>query len=254
MPAAGMALAAALAASTGPDLVGVLVAARVVDLTARFEGALVEVTAGLGATVEAGAVVARLASPEVEEDAASARAALVAAEAEAAHAGDRHARLEALGGLVSGQEVADARLQRQLAAARARAARARLADLAERAAGALLVAPFRGIVARRYLEAGARVSAGAAIVRLLDAAEVRVRFALDEESARGLAAGAAFEVLAVPGTPWSPPGGRLGGSITGIAPDRDPVVGLKLVEGRLEADPAALPIGLEVRVRLGGGE
>jgi RND family efflux transporter MFP subunit len=97
-------------------------------------------------------------------------------------------------GHASDQEHDDARLARDAATARlavaeaeARAANADLAFARERLADARIVAPFDGVVARRLADEGARVTAGAPVLELVETSTPEVRVALPRAEARRLA-------------------------------------------------------------------
>jgi RND family efflux transporter MFP subunit len=256
-----LAALAALAAGGERGHVGVIVSGRVVDVTPRIEGRLESVAVRLGDAVDEGQLLARLEARSARAEHAMVRAALAAAEAEARRAGvearaagEREQRLEAAAGIVSREDLDDARLRAEMAAAaleaalaRVAEARARAAQLTELAGTVEVRAAFAGIVARRYLEAGSRVDPATPIVRLLDPRQVWVRFAVSEAAARRLEPGSPIDVVPAGRAADEPSWQRVGGTVERIAPEIDAAAQLVLVEARLE-DGGALPLGLEVRV------
>lgn len=118
----------------------------------------------IGDPVEAGAVLAVISSPEVDEAVREARAQLAKAQADEALARSNHDRARALveSGAVSRQMYDDRRANLEVAAASRAAASARLAAARERQSFLTIRAPFSGRIVARNVERGDRVTGDAA--------------------------------------------------------------------------------------------
>jgi membrane fusion protein (multidrug efflux system)/multidrug efflux system membrane fusion protein len=111
-----------------------------------------------------------------------------------------------------------------------------------------VIAPISGAVAACHHDVGVRVSAGEALVRLISAEDVWVRFAVPSAESDWLALGRLVRV----GT--SPPGGGCEAEIRRIAPEVDPATDMVFVEACLlvgRGREAGLRAGEIVRVRPG---
>jgi RND family efflux transporter MFP subunit len=246
------------AATTGPaseaagarevpvrDLLGVVVAADVVEIAARVDGRITEVAARLGDRVARGAVLARIDDRNLRDEQAAARAALHAlvadrgkATSELEEARERRARSERLSHVLSEEELARVRYEEKYAASRLEATRARLEEQAtrvvilERSLGEAQVrAPFDGLVAARYVAPGAIVSAGAPILRLVSAGKVLVRFAIPEALGARVRVGMAIAVEVE--------GATLRGTVDELSPEVDAASRMIVAEAHVEV-PAGL--------------
>lgn len=186
---------------------GTVVHRRTSTLGFGEAGAVGHLEADEGDAVRAGQLLARLddARLRATRRRAAAGVSLAAAAVDVARADFALARRTAeriddvrSRGHASVQQHDDARLARdaaeaRLAVARAEleAARAELAVADERLADARIVAPFDGVVARRLVDEGARVSPGGLVLELVETTAPEVRVALPLAEARRLAADAA---------------------------------------------------------------
>jgi RND family efflux transporter MFP subunit len=264
VPAAAAPAPLAVEAAAPPkpsEYLGVVIAEQVVDVAANLDGRLAEVLVRVGDRVAPGAAVAKLDQRDIESDLAVARA-----ELKAARAADKRARIELadadaklerttkLGALVPAADLEAARYETKLAANRLEGANAGVAEASARVAkletlrtDASVRAPFAGLVAARYLDPGARVHAQTPIVRIISADTLRVRFAVPEGEARGLAAGT--PILARIATV----GVEIGGTVETVAPEVDPAARMIFAEASL-GDPAPggvrPPAGAVARVSL----
>jgi RND family efflux transporter MFP subunit len=248
------------------EMPGVVVAAESVDVTATSEGRLEAVPVQVGDAVRRGAVVARLEVKPLERELEMAEAALLAARADeqvaALTLSESQERLERRSepkqlsvGALSVEELATARYQERMAAARLEVARAqvkereaRVGQLRQRLGEALLAAPFDAVVARRYVDPGARVAGGQPIVHLLRQGAPRVRFALPEEQATRVLVGTPLRV-SVPHLSLSLPG-----QVLHVAPEVDTASRRVLAIAQVEApEGTRIPTGLVVRVSVEGG-
>lgn len=241
--------------------VGVVTAARSVVLAPLVAGVLTKVHVGPGDAVATGQVVAEL-------DAAQLREGLAAAEAThaAARASSRVAKLElddarrrlaletraVAGGVSPAQNLEEARNAVMRAEAnldQARSSQAVEAARAQTARGHVesttLRAPFAGVVAVRYLDAGNRVDAGASVVRIDGNGGMRLSFAVPPEQVAAVAVAsrvtATIETIAEP----------VSAVVKQVSPAVDPASGMVLIEAELATEHrAVLRAGLAAWVSL----
>ena len=167
---------AALAPAARTDFLGVVLSGETVDLAPKIDGRLQAVRVKPGDRVQRGAVVAEL-------DTRAARQALALAEASLTDARERLKRRSGLAeGVLSIEEISNARVL-------VLDKKARVEELRSLVTDAKLRAPFDGVVAQRYVDAGAMAGPTRPVVRLLGARDARVRFAVTEESAGRVTAG-----------------------------------------------------------------
>lgn len=251
--------AATAPAETPECYLGVVLAREAVDVSSQGDGVVEEVTVRLGDTVTAGAVLARLDTRELDHELAIEQTALQSAEAEqrrqqldVERAVGEHKRRAALSELTSEAEIENARLLAEMAKARLAAtvadvtrSKERIAQLEDRIAHAEVRAPFTGTVGRRYLDPGALVRPGTAVVRLLSSESLLARFAVPPEAVARLAAGTAVRVET------DELGTVLTGRVEHLAPEIDAASQLVFVEAALDAD-APVTAGLVARVSRAG--
>jgi RND family efflux transporter MFP subunit len=167
---------AAQAPAARADFLGVVLSGETVDLAPKIDGRLQAVRVKPGDRVLRGAVVAEL-------DTRAARQALALAEASLADAQERLKRRSGLAeGVLSVEEISNARVL-------VLDKKARVDELRSLVTDARLRAPFDGVVAQRYVDAGAMAGPTRPVVRLLGARDARVRFAVTEESAARVTVG-----------------------------------------------------------------
>ncbi|HEU4407281.1 MAG TPA: efflux RND transporter periplasmic adaptor subunit [Polyangiaceae bacterium] len=242
------------------EFLGVVLARASADVAPRLGGRLRAVFVRPGDAVGAGDAIAALDAPAVGFELREAEAARDAADAERgraaielSEAGELLARRRALSdaALASGEELTDATYRRALAAARADAARAQLAERHARAErlrrdrdDTLLRAPFAGVVAARYADPGANVTPSTPVVRLISAGDLFVRFAVPEGRAAGLAVGRRVLVRAGEGAE------PIGGAVDRIAPEIDAASRMLFAEADLPPGERGAPAGGLARVSL----
>ena len=223
-----------------PGFVGVIVAGESVEIEAKVEGRLQELLVKPGDRVIKGAALARLDVNATVHELAIARAALVEAHR-------RYARRRRLArgpsGAISAEEVDTAR--RDLLQERARVQKLETAR-----AEANVVAPVTGTVVERHLTAGALAGPGRPILRLLAEGEPHVRFAIPEEQAAAISAGAPVDIRVGPRR--LPARGR----VVGVAPEVDAASRMVFATAALEPAATAQPLstGLIARVFLPGSQ
>jgi RND family efflux transporter MFP subunit len=197
--------------------VGTLEAETAADVATRSAGQVVEVRADVGDRVRRGEVLARIDAADERESIDQAQANLEMAQATVAQrraalgiAETTAARTTALfaENLVPRQqldaieaEVAGARAQ--VAVADAQVAQARAALSAARVAleQTLVVAPFDGVIGRRYVELGAFASQNDPVFQVADLSTIRVTVSLPERQAALVERGqpAVLELRSLPG-------------------------------------------------------
>ncbi|MGH9463134.1 MAG: efflux RND transporter periplasmic adaptor subunit [Vicinamibacteria bacterium] len=169
-------------------LVGSLRAKQQVDLAPKVGGRLVELRVDIGDTVREGQLIARLEDGELRQQVRRAEAALQVSQAFIAQRqaemknlkleAERYKSLES-DGIVSSQQTEQAETQVQVAEAQVTLAEAQM----EEAAAALeelrirlsqteIFSPINGVVARRYVDAGALLSANDPVVLLINLARM----------------------------------------------------------------------------------
>ncbi|HET6339975.1 MAG TPA: efflux RND transporter periplasmic adaptor subunit [Polyangiales bacterium] len=213
--------------------IGVVVPSQATDVGAPYAGRLRAVHVRLGDHVEAGGVIASLATELARHDLEMATAAGGAttsqvrrATLELSRLEDKVSRLAKLAGaqLATEEELAEARFDREARSAQLEQAQAELAEKRAHVAQLTTVealaqvrAPFSGTIASRYLDAGATVGAGQAIVRIIEDGAIRVRFAVREVDAQRIMLGARI-IARSTSAPDAPP---LIGVVDRIAPEVD---------------------------------
>lgn len=166
------------------------------DVASFFSGRLESVEVRVGDRVEKGQVLAKLDPVDLNEQLAQAKAQVAASlanerrvQVEIAQGRRELARTDAMLAekLVSESELevqrarVDAlKMQVGVQAAQAAEAKARVALLEKRLAESVVVAPFAGRVAERYMDPGAIVGAGARLVRLVAERPLWLRFEVPE--------------------------------------------------------------------------
>ena len=239
-----------------PTYPGVVVPRQAVDVAAPFPGRVESIQVYVGDRVERGGVLARLDTAALGEDLRMAEAAVGAAEAERRQAAASLAAAEArwrrrveLAESYSQEEIEATRTERDTAAAAHGAAgarvdeqRARVRQLRDLVAQAVVTAPFAATVGRRHLEPGAAVATGTPIVRLLTADDLLVRFAVPPADAAALVAGTVV-ILHLAGE------AEAQAVVERVAPEIDAPSQRIFVEAK-PSEPATLASGAALRVSL----
>lgn len=253
------------APTVAPDpgaAIGVLVAEQIADIAPPFAGVLLRVVVRPGDLVAIGQVVAEMDPRPLEEELRVAEAARGVAEAMRRQAmvdiedAERRLTVETAA-VVAGVSPSTSADEARLAVKRMQAAAARaLASLAQESArltsarshlrDSKLTAPFAGRVAIRYLDAGAMLAPGRAVIRLVGGS-VRLRFAVPpEQVARvqpGVVVRAEVENVATP----------IAAVVRQVSPSLDLSSGLLFIEAELpsssQRDPGLRP-GLAATVHV----
>jgi len=222
-------------------------------ILARATGYVKRWTTDIGGRVKAGAVLAELETPELDQELAKGRQERAQAEAALGLARSTVERYEGLVGTsgVSEQETREKQSDVTVKAAALDAARANVKRLEELRSFALVTAPFAGTVTARRIDVGELVVAGSGkeLFRLSDIATLRVFVRVPQKIAAGVAAGQPAEVLLAeqPGKPLPARVARTAGSIS--ADSRT-----LLVELELENPQGAVLAGSYAEARLLGSK
>lgn len=177
-----------------------------VRVAAERPGRLVRVLVEEGRTVRKGELLAELDSEELLASLEEARARVAEAEAELRLAELSLGRKQALvaEGVLSAQDLDQARRDLEIMRARLETARAIVVRLEASLRKTRIVAPIAGSVTARHADGGETVSGGDAIVTLADLSRLRIEAEADEADAGDLAPGAPVVITAdgYPGLQW----------------------------------------------------
>lgn len=253
-------------AQPSPDhYLGVLLPEQASDVIAPQGGLIEGMHAALGEIVNAGQLLVSLSIQQAaleheravaERDAA--RAALERARLEQSHAQEESERNQSLAheGLVTQEQLAQARFRLSETRALALEAESRVAERSARAQQLLALrdqtrvsASFRGRVAVRYVSAGARVAAGTPLLRLVSDGTLVLRFAIPEQEV-AVQVGSPVEL-----TPVEHPELTFHATVQRISPEIDAASRMRTVEAApAQGDAAQLTeaglLGAIVDVRL----
>jgi len=219
---------------------------RTAAVNARASGVIRSVEADIGARVSRGSPLAILDSPEI----GAARSRLPAIRARLKTADAALERVEKLHerGIVAFKEVLEARQERESALAEVTAAEGVLALVGGEAlpgGKTVLASPLSGVVAERLASAGALVSAGELLFRVVDPSRVWAEIDIPEADLDRVAPGApvTFFVEAADGREFT-------GTLAAIAPEVDPRT--RTVRGRVPIDnrDGALRANMFARARI----
>jgi membrane fusion protein, multidrug efflux system len=222
-PAASITLAAndvaTVASATiedGVALTGDLNPIETVEIHARIEGDLTGVYVREGQQVNAGQLLARFEASEQESARSSADADRIAAQSELANAQwtlDQNAQLFKAGAIA---EQAYKSSQQAVVAARARlaAAQARLRATGNEARDTRVVAPTRGVVSQRLVEAGEHVAKGAPLFTVVRNDVLELAAAVPSRQSNALRVGQVVHFAA--------DGRRFDGTVARLSPTVDP--------------------------------
>ena len=196
----------------GTSISGVIRPSVEADIAAQLTAPIAEITKREGDHVRRGEVLVRLHAPALQAGVAQANAALIsaqqqrtAAETQSKLAADTLARYQQLRSRhsVTPHELdqiqaqsAAAQAERQTAAAQVASAEAALGVQRANAADTVLVAPFDGVVTRRFADPGSLAVPGSPILHMQSSDHAEVQFSLPEDSLSSLRPGASIEVLA----------------------------------------------------------
>lgn len=238
--------------------------ADIAELAAQGNGRLVEVRVNLGDSFKEGDVLAKVDATEtrrlLSEAYAQSESALAAKERNAAQL--ETAKVEAARGqrmlaeqVTSEQEVIALKSQVSIlkadtaaVEAQRQAALARVALYREQLAQAELKAPFDGAVAQRYLDPGATVAPGTAVLRLVKSGPLEVNFRASELHVNRLKNGTKLSVSTL-----STGERRLEGTLTRVSAEVNRTDRSVAAEGTLSAEHPELRAGMYANVSVSLG-
>lgn len=220
------------------DFLGVVLTGQDVDVAPRVEGRVASVAVKPGDQVHRGQIVAVM-------DVRATRQSLRLAAAALADAEQRLARRTGMvEGVLSQEEIANARV---LVLER----RGRVSELRAAVEDASVRAPFDGAVAACFLEGGAIAGPSRPILRVVGASrDVRIRFAIPEELAGTVSIGAHARMVVKSLRDPLPI------VVDSVAPEVDSAARVIFAVARLQSGGGAMPTlaaGMVARVLVGGG-
>jgi RND family efflux transporter MFP subunit len=226
---------------TGPAISGELEPRRRSLSRAKIAGRIEAIGPEVGDAVARGRLLARIDAPAVDEAVASSRGAVAAARAELDVANKEVQRNVVLveAGAVAARDLDRARSAARAARAKVQEARAQLAAARSQLADATVVAPMNGVVARRAINQGDVVTAGAELYEIIDPSSMRLEANVASEQLAHLdvAQPVVFEVRGYPRRAFR-------GSIERIAPAADPVTRQIAIYVRIPNPTGELVAGL----------
>lgn len=242
--------------------VAVIAARDSADVATELGGRIAAVHVELGDRVEPGQLIAtiddRIAREELAVAAAAQRAAEAARDSARVEVEETRTRLETERALAAQGTTAKAELDRAaFAHDKARAAYQRAeADLSEQAArvsqlrarvtSTRILAPYAGTVSMRYLDPGATISPGTAIIRLIASDELWVKFAVPSEDGHLIRVGEPVTVHV------ETSGIVVNAIVRHVAPELEPASQMIIAEAELaidDAQRAQIKAGQAARVR-----
>lgn len=233
------------------EATGQLLAQAEAAVAAQVGGEVTGLRADEGSAVSRGQVIIEIDPERRQLEVDSARARLVQAQAEQEEANREARRLEQLHarGAASQSQLDEAHTARSLARSRAVGAEAEL-GLAQRAlADSSVVAPFDGLIGRRYVNVGEFVSPGQKLFDLVALDPIEVEFHLPEADSSRVKVGDPVEVRVSPY-----PDEAFHADVTVVSPTIDEATRTLRVKGVLANPEGRLRPGLFARVDLGVAE
>jgi RND family efflux transporter MFP subunit len=233
---------------------GVVLPGQSLELAPEIAGPVERIDVREGDHVRSGQIVAVIGAAQDRQELAIAEVNLRAAETEVAKsrldladADNRVTSRHAMPDAFAKEDIRRAEIQKEMAAAtlegaRARVAaqQARVAQARDRVSKAAVRAPADGTVARRYVDPGALVGPGQAVVRLIGNGNAIVRFAASPGEAASLRTGVHVVVVS--------DSGELPAIVEWVSPEVDPPSGMLIAVAALDRTAAVKP-GSVVRVR-----
>jgi RND family efflux transporter MFP subunit len=190
--------------SSGPVVSGQLTPAREATVRAQVGGSIVQLSVDRGQTVEANAVVARIAARDLEASHASAQAAVKSAETALTVARSEAQRVDALvtGGALAARDREQATNAVAVAEAQLAAARAREKSVWQQLDDTTVRAPFRGVVSARPASIGDVVAPGTELLTIIDPSSMRLEALVPSDQIGQVRPGATvqFRVRGMDGT------------------------------------------------------
>ncbi len=232
-----------------------------VDVVAEREGVVAEIVVSDAASVRQGQVLARLDDRQLQadRDAAASMMEASAAELKNYEMGQKLVEIDLdrdekmyQANLITRQQldhsrtrVIGAKYEVEREHGRYQSAESQLKSLDAELSKTRIVAPFAGVVARRYIRKGQRVKPGDKLFWVTETRPLRVQFMVPESFAGKVHAGDQIEVQATADSELS-----CKARITLVSPVVDPASGTMDVQAQLESPPRGLLPGMSATVVL----
>jgi len=228
-------------------LTGDIVAGESVRLFGQIPDRLTEVLVDVGDRVGRGQVLARIRDEGVKAAVEQIEANLRAAQSSLANLRDELARTESLYavGAVSSQTLEGVQTRTEAAEAQVEQLQAALVQAQSSYQNALITAPFAGLIAERYLQAGDLVGPGLPVFRLVNMDQVTVRSEVSQERVGQMRIGMAARV-----TVSSYPGAVFHGEVVRMMPVLDPLTRMSTVEVGIDNRDGRLKAGMFAEMHL----
>lgn len=240
---------------------GPLMVEQQVDVAAQRTGIIVKVAAEVGTHVHKGQVLAELDSRQLLADRDAAEAKLKSTQFELEHwqaevkvrDSDRSRDEEMFkAGLITAKQLEHSRYtvqggeyEMQREQQNLRTAQEALRSLELELEKTRVIAPFDGVIARRYVREGQKVSPGDRIFWVTALSPIEVKFTLPQEFVGKVRAGQEVDVSSL-----ANPGQRQPARITLISPVVDPSSGTIELTARLNGNPSDMLPGMTVNIRV----
>jgi RND family efflux transporter MFP subunit len=223
--------------------IGVLSPRESFEVTSPFTSKVEKVYVNLGDTVTAGQPLALLDSQPLKEQLQIAKAAqkeaAIAAGAAASKAAMERRAFRA--GVSSKAAVDAAAFEAGQAGAAVEQHKAKVNQIEQRLKDTRLTARIAGKIALRYVDEGARVSEGQAVMRVISSGEMFVKFAIPGNDAKKLKAGDKIEIK-IDGKP------SVDGVVKTVSPELDPIAQMIVAEAEIEGGSGELQSGVVCRI------
>ncbi|AHG89553.1 efflux transporter, RND family, MFP subunit [Gemmatirosa kalamazoonensis] len=204
---------------SGPAISGSLQPERQATIRAEASGTVTQTFAEAGQRVGAGAVLARIETTGIADQAIAARANVTSARVayETAQRNAERANRLLAAGAIAERDAETARSQAQAAQAQLSAAEAQSANAQRLLGNTTVRAPFAGIVGARSVSTGDVVSVGSAMFTVVDPSSMQLQASVPADQLSQVRVGAPvrFTVSGYPGRAFN-------GRITRVAPVADP--------------------------------
>lgn len=230
------------------EATGQLIARSQAAVAAQVAGQVTKVALDEGASAAESAIVIEIDPERRQLEAQSARAMLIQAEAQASEAERDLARMEKLHeqGVAADAKLDQSRTALRTARSGRDAAQAQLGMADRSLRDSSVVAPFAGLIARRYVSEGEFVSPGQKLFDLVALDPIEVEFHVPERESSRVAVGAAVKVRVAPF-----PDEVFEAKVTLVSPTIDPTTRTLRVKGSLPNGDGRLRPGLFARADLG---
>jgi membrane fusion protein (multidrug efflux system) len=229
------------------QLTGDIIAGRSVRLFGQIPDRLTGVMVDVGDPVSRGQVLARIRDEGVRAGVDQIEANLRAASVTLANLRDEYNRTERLyeAGAVSSQSLESLKTRLEAAEAQQEQLQAGLSAAQASSRNAAITAPFDGVVAERYMEAGDLAGPGFPVFRVVNMSTVRVISEISQERLGQIQLDmpARVQVSSYPGVVFE-------GTVINIAPVLDPMTRMTKIEVGLDNSDGRLKAGMFARVDL----